>query len=111
MPSSLGCHRACLHQCHVEAAATILILPSPSWLPWGLSYCFLNATLRKQSAGQMCMFSPFSVFKAVSSWEVGPLCCWDFSCLWQRERGLERGDTKGGRWLQAEDTLQPGTLH
>lgn len=88
-----------LHQCHVEDAAIIPILPIPGacWLPWGLSYCLFNITLRKHSRGKHTFFSPFSVFKSASSWEAGPLCCWAFSCLWRRERGLEQGGEQRGQ--------------
>lgn len=104
LPERMGCHllrdaivSACPHQRHEEAGAIIPILLSlgTGWLPWGLSYYFLNIMLRKHSRGERethIFFSPFSVFKAVSSWEGGPLCCWAFSCLWQRERGLEQGE-------------------
>lgn len=71
----------------------------------GSVHCFLNIILRRHIEGKPIFFSPFCVFKAESSWEAGPLCCWAFSCLWQREKGLEQGGTERGRWLQAENTL------
>jgi len=61
-------------------------------LPRGLSCCFLRVTQREHSGEERHIFiSPFGVFKAVSSWEDGLLCCWALSCLWERERGLEPG--------------------
>lgn len=61
----------------------------------GSVHCFLNIILRRHIEGKPIFFSPFCVFKAESSWEAGPLCCWAFSCLWQREKGLEQGEQRG----------------
>lgn len=81
MPLSMGCHHVCppapvshggcSHQphppwCRLATLGSDLVLSS-------------YHTEEAQWVGETHMFFlPFCVFKAVSSWEAGPLCCWAF---------------------------------